>query len=213
MNEPIKYDRKKIGDILSNPDAAATVLHAIALGAYKDELYGDYENGIEPMDPVELWLRLKDDFHAVTHENNENKLNAIMLGVSSDIFYEDPAAFTGICMSLYDGDLGDMVDGVIEDLTVPEMLWGIYEIELNRDDQVPFSSAIVRLIDEIISQEADERFGGSNPAVLPYFEEIIKIKQEDMFEQMRYIGWPEQIIRRISMSDLTPRHNEQAITV
>jgi hypothetical protein len=210
---PYKINVKVAGDLFAEPESSATVLHAILLSTYKDALYGNPETGEPPMDPVALWLAVKEDFRTYPHENNENKINALMLGLSTDAFYEDPLAFRGICMSLYDGDLGDMVNGVVEDLTVPELLWGIYEIELNRDDVRPFMGNVVHIIDETISLEADERFGGEEPAVVPYFEEIIQVKQEHMFNDMRAVGWPEAVIRRIAMQELTPRLNDEAEVV
>lgn len=205
--ESLKLDKRIAGDLFADPETSATVLHTLILTAYGDELYGDPTAGIEPMDPVELFNNIDEDFNTYLHENNENKINAIMTAVSTDIFYEDPQAFIAICMALYDGDMGDLVSGMVEQITVPEILWGIYEVELNRDDQQPFAPMIVKLIDQTIAEEAEEVLPGTENAI-PYFEHIISFKRNDMFEEMRAIGIPEKVIRRLSMEDITPRHDE-----
>jgi hypothetical protein len=202
-------DRKILGDLLADPETSATVLHAILLAHYKDELYGDPEQGIPPMDPVEIWVRVQEEFHTTVHDNNENKINAIRMALVSDAFYEDPLVFTATCLSLYDGDMGDLVAGYMEDLTVPEMLWGIYEVELNRDDRVEFSPRVLRLIDSVIAEEAEEKFEGEEATTMAYYEQILEAKRQTMFEEMRILEWPESIIRRIALGDITPRHDDE----
>lgn len=208
----LKVDLKIAGDLFANPETSATVLHALILNAYGDDVYGDPEEGIPPMDPIELWASIDEDFRTRIHENNENKLNALVMAVSSDAFYFDPQVFVAVCMALYDGDLGDMVSGVMEDLTLPEILWGIYEVELNRDDQPEFAPSVARLIDAAIASEAEER-DESITSVLPYYENIVEDKRMDLFSELKAIGVDDVTIRRLSMEDVTPRHNDQGVLV
>lgn len=202
------FDIRKAGDALADADTCATVLHMIILAAYKEEIYGDADLDIEAIDPIELWLRIQEDFHTTIPEENENKINALMLALSTDIFYRDPLAFNSICNALYSGDLGDLIEGYVEDLTIPEMLWGIYEVELNRDDRVPFSPAVTKFIDEIISEEAEDKEELEEEEVIPYYERFVNEMRQDMFTQMRRLGVAEQVIRKITLEDLTPRHDE-----
>jgi hypothetical protein len=200
------WDIRTSGDLFADPNVAATILHTMILAAYKDEVYGDEDT--DALDPVELWVRVKEDFRVTVSEENENKLNALMFALSTDAFYDDPLAFTSICMALAQGDLGDLVDGMMEDLTVPEMLWGIYEVELNRDDQPEFSRAILALIDETIAEQADE-IGVDVTDVVPSYERYVAEARDEMFADMRKLGIEEQVIRKLSLVDLTPTHNEQ----
>lgn len=205
----MKIDRRVVGDMLADPETSATSLHAVLLAFYKEDLYGDVALDIPPMDPVELWVRVREDFHVNAHENNENKINALQLAIATDAFYEDPLAFISICLALYDGDVGDMVTGALEEPTVAEVLWGIYEVELNRDDNQPFSPRVMEVIDETIAAEAEEQ--SEDPAdILPGYERLLEFKRQKMFEEMRLLGWPESIIRRIAMGDITPRHDDDA---
>jgi len=144
MLDTFPFDKRLAADLLADTETTATVLHMIILAAYGDEVYGSIEHDIEQAEPVELWLRLKEDFSVNIPESNENKVNALMLALSTEAFYDDPLAFISICNALYSGDLGDLVNGALEDLTMSEMLWGIYEVELNRGDSEGFAIPIDR---------------------------------------------------------------------
>jgi hypothetical protein len=176
----------------------------IIRAAYGDEVYGSLENGIEPADPVELWLRIKEDFSVNVPESNENKVNALMLALSTEAFYDDPLAFISISNALYSGDLGDLVNGALEDLTMSEMLWGIYEVELNRGDSEGFAIPIDRLIDEIIKNEAEDNEELEEAEVVPYYEKFVAEMRDDMLVQMRMLGVDEMVIKKILKEDLTP---------
>lgn len=209
MRSDYPFDIKVSGDLFSDPETTATVLHMMVLAAYGEAIYAGDEYMDGPIDPVDLWLSIKEDFRAVVPEENENKLNAIMFAVSTDAFYEDPLAFYSICQSLYTGDLGDLVDGQMDDLTIPELLWGIYEVELNRDDKVEFAPGIERLIDEVISEEAEDLSEMQESRIIPYYEQFVAEMRNDMFDQMRKLGVSEKILRKIALADLTPAHDDE----
>jgi hypothetical protein len=209
MLDTFPFEKRLAADLLADTETTATVLHMIILAAYGDEVYGSVEHGIEQADPVELWLRIKEDFSVTVPESNENKVNALMLALSTEAFYDDPLAFISICNALYSGDLGDLVDGALEDLTMPEMLWGIYEVELNRGDSEGFALPIDRLIDEIIRNEAEDNEELEEAEVVPYYEKFVAEMRDDMLVQMRMLGVDESVIKKILKEDLTPLHDEQ----
>jgi len=204
MRDDFPLDRRTAADILADTETSATVLHMIVLAAYGDALYGNPDTGEEPMDPVDLWLSIEEDFRVSVPESNENKLNALMLAISTNAFYEDPLAFISICNALYSGDLGDLVDGAMEDITVPEMLWGIYEVELNRGDHADFVPSVDAVINETIAEEAEEKEELEESEVVPHYESFVKEMRDDMLAQLRNLGISEDIIRHISKEDLTP---------
>jgi hypothetical protein len=204
MLDTFPFDKRLAADLLADTETTATVLHMIILAAYGDEVYGALEQGIEAADPVELWLRIKEDFSVNVPESNENKVNALMLALSTEAFYDDPLAFISIANALYSGDLGDLVNGALEDLTMPEMLWGIYEVELNRGDSEGFALPIDRLIDEIIKNEAEDSEELEETEVVPYYEKFVAEMRDDMLIQMRMLGVDEMVIKKILKEDLTP---------
>jgi hypothetical protein len=209
MLDTFPFDKRLAADALGDTETCATVLHMIILAAYGDEVYGSLEHSIEAMDPVELWVRLEEDFSVRIPESNENKVNALMIGISTNAFYDDPLAFNSICNALYSGDLGDLVEGFIEDLTVPEMLWGIYEVELNRGDSQDFVPSINQLIDEVIQSEAESNEDLEVEEVIPYYEKFMGEMRDSMLIQMRTIGVGEEVIAKILKEDITPSQNEQ----
>lgn len=210
MRDDFPFDIRLAADILGDPESCATVLHLILLAAYGDDLYGNPEAGIDPMEPIEYWLRVKEDFRVTVPESNENKINALVLAISTDAFYEDPLAFISICSALHSGDLGDLVDGVMEDLTIPEMLWGIYEVELNRDSSADFIPSIDKIIEETINEEAEdtEETEDMDPSeVVSYYERFVHEMRDDMLIQMKTLGVSDKIISDILHADLTPTSN------
>lgn len=142
--------------MIGNDEARATALHSILLSLYGEALYED-ENG-EPMDPLEIYADLEDRFNISVPETNQNRIQAILLAVGTDAFYNDEASFTAIAESLLDGDLGDVsITGEMGDLSILELMWAIYEVAANRDENVPeFSPGISRRIQQQAENEAQD---------------------------------------------------------
>jgi hypothetical protein len=144
-------DRDTVAALIRNPDTRATTLHAIALLVFKDGLYGE-----NPPEPLEVFVGIEDEFHANLPEENENKLQAILLAVGTNAFYDDPAAFTAICETLTTGELEGTLTGDAEAVTSLEALWAVYEIGVNRDDGPEFSPSVMRLLTEIQDRFAQD---------------------------------------------------------
>jgi len=197
-------NRKVAPDLLADPDTSATVLHAILLAEYGDELYGDVDT--EPMDPIELWSNVREDFGVTIPDENENKINALMLALSSDAFFEDPLAFVSICRSLLSGDLGDLVEGLIDDIdiTIPEMLWGMLEVDLNRDDEPQFSRGVQKVIDWNISQEAADNEELDEDEVLPYYDDVVEKEKARLLHDLRILEVPAEALREAKLQPLIP---------
>ena len=179
-------DKKAASALLREPDTLATTLHVILLTAYP-ELYGDPVNGTEPLDPLEIYARVSEDFNAIIPEEGENRINALLTAIPTDLFYLDPVAFIGVANALYSGDIGDMVDGMMDDLTIPEILWAIYEIGLNRDDEPEFSDAVKKLIDFEIRSEAQDLEEDPDD-VVPYYTRFVEEMKTDLTLQLRQLG-------------------------
>lgn len=204
MRDDYPFDKRTSGDLLEDTETTATVLLIILMTAYGDELLGNPAAGIEAMDPIECWNRVKEDFNAVVPECNENRINAIAMAVTTDAFYDDALAFVSICNGLYSGELGDIVDGVMEDLTLPELLWGIYEVELNRGQSQDFAPAIDAIINETIMTEANDNEDLEPEDVVPYYEKFVEAQRDNMLTQFKMLGVDDSIIANILKSDLTP---------
>lgn len=167
-------DPKKVAKLLLDDATLATILHIICLGCYGEEIY--------QVDPIELYARLEDDFGAKLTEANENKLQAILTATATDLFYETPDAFRSICNALSAGDPG--IDG-LDDLTVPEILWGLYEVELNREP-TEMNPAIANLIATEIAEEAQDPDFAEDPTA--YVHGFMADRHQDLVQQMAELG-------------------------
>lgn len=195
-------DPAACGHLLADPDTTATSLHLILLSAYGDDLYGDEDE--PPMDPVLIWRLAREDFSVTIPEENENKVNAIMTGVMSDAFYADPLTFVSVCMALYTGDLGDLVSGVMEDPTLPELLWGIFEVALNRDDDMEFSPAVYAVVRKEMEDAAEEE-----AREFSYFERALIAGKTKVIEEMSAMGAPPEAKEQVYRFDSTPVHDAE----
>lgn len=138
---------KAVSAALLDAATYATVLHVILLSQYGEDIY--------EVDPIELYARLKDDFGVQLPEANEQRIQAILLATSTDAFYDDVRAFVATCNTLLAGDPGfeDM-----DELSVAEIFWGLYEVELNHGEEEPCPE-IQALIAKEVDEEAEDSTG------------------------------------------------------
>jgi hypothetical protein len=171
-------DRDTVFQMLSDDGTFSTCLHIIALKTYGAEIYD--------LDPIELFTRLEEDFGARITQDNENKMNAVLMATATDAFYEHPEAFRGICETFADGDPG--LD-VMDELTVAEITWGVYEANLNHGDD-ELSPGVQALIAASMQAEAlDQDEEGSDDAssnVWAYLDE----RWQELASQLERLGIP-----------------------
>lgn len=188
---PLPLDVGKARVALGDPDTPAFVLLTIAMWAFGDEVLGDPAEGVEAMDPAELWAGLNEVFGTWVTEEGENKLNALLLALQGDLFYRDVEVFQAVCQALFDGDLGDLINGVFDELTAVEIMWAVLEVELARQDEdgpPEFSSGITDLINQVLLIEQED-----------HDEDTGMVKQEyyKMLDQLKEIGVPVAAIRML----------------
>lgn len=177
---------------LGDPDTPGFVLLTIVLWAFKDRVFGDADGGVEPMDPAEMWAEINEVFGTWVPEEGENKLNALITALSSPAFYTDVETFMAVSNALFDGDLGDLVDGVFEEPSVVEMMWATLEVELARDDteeNPPFSSRVAEFVTRKLHEEQEDHTLHAD-AVNEVFT--------DMLDQLRDLGVPLSALRLLS---------------
>jgi hypothetical protein len=173
--------------VLEDPESYGTTLHAIVLKAYGYEaIYGTEEDPEDRMDPIELFVALEDDFHVSLPVEVENKINAIIFATESTAFFENPVIFSSICMALGTGDLGDLINGVMEEPTIPEMVVGILEVQLNHDEGTEFLPAVQNFIESILDDEGIESLGD------PELDNLEEAVRKELFNELKFIGVPEE---------------------
>lgn len=144
---------------IEDSDTPGLVLLVIAMHAFKDDLLGDPEQNIEPMDPVEIWQGLYDIYGGWVTEEGENRLNALLLALRGDFFYQDVEVFRAVCSALVDGDIADSIAGEFDEVSALDIAWAITEVELARNVEEPedFSRSVREFIDSVVSDEQEEQ--------------------------------------------------------
>ena len=148
-----QLDPKAVFTALQDPETFATTLLAICLIMYGDETFK-----IE--DPLVLFKFLEEDFHTELNENCENRLQAILVSLKTDYFWNDLNVFQSVCKTLFSGDPDVYGDMGYDDTTVPEVLWGMYEVALVSDkdivETVDYAPAIQVFIDMLLKRDVND---------------------------------------------------------
>ena len=185
---PIHLDEGKIRVALGDPDTPGLVLFTIALWCFGDLVMGNPDEGIEPMDPAEMWASFNERFGTWVTEEGENKLNAVITGLRGAAFWEDQEVFVSCTTALYDGDLGDLINSGMEDLSATEIMWAILEMELVWDspDTPEFAYSIQNYVGEQLAEEQEDQVENSKEVEKAYLS---------MLGQLQDLGVPPSIIR------------------
>lgn len=184
----MQFDRKVAGRLLSDPDTYGSVLLTLALAELGEDLF--------ETDPLEIYARLEETYRQRIPEQGENRLNAIMLAVATDAFYESLEGFISVAATLHDGDLGDLISGVFDEVTIPECLWAIYEVELMRDGNTPeFSQSII----EFLAREFEED-GSELPEIEGLRDDYRQFMDEskaELLQQFQDLGIADELLQQL----------------
>lgn len=150
-----------IRKLLQSPETAATVVHAILLAKYGEEIY-DWEL-------LTIIYEVQDDFGIEMPAAVTNKWAAMQTVMTTNAFFQRMDAFLAICNTFA---VGEPYFTVFDPATVEEALWGISEVSLNRE-MLPFSSAIRGYIRQITA-------GDYTDATMPdIFRDILNPGEDD----------------------------------
>lgn len=177
-----ELNKQGVFEILQDPDTYATVLLCICLINYGDETF--------KVEPIVLFQWLKEDFGTELHEDNENKLQALLVALTTDFFFTDLDVFQNICKTLSSGDPEITDTNFMSDpVTIPEVMWGIYEVSLNSEDTIidnmPFSKQIDAFIDNTLDNDVDEQ---DDDTISPQTNNIVADNVSQLKEQLSKIG-------------------------
>jgi len=173
----VQKQRAAIREQLADDDTPAFVLMTIALSILGDQVFGSEE--VEALDPVMIWQGLYEKTGIRISPEQENKLQALMTGMEGSHFYEDTAIFSAVCSALYDGDLGDLINGMFDAPSLLEVMWSILEIELAREEEhgpPEFSPAVTNLITEIAAGDSYDMEAFQTDVESSYVDLITRLK-------------------------------------
>lgn len=174
----INLDKKEVYKALESSETYATVLHAIALNLIGEDMYS--------MDSIEIFAELQDAYKILPHEDNESKLMAMIIAVSTPYFYTDLEVFNSTCKTLTTGDPG-LTDLSLEASSLLDIFWGLYEVALNAEE-IELSDSIKVFMDRQIDNEAVE---SNDPKVdmIESYNRVVREMSIELYAQLNKVGF------------------------
>lgn len=188
------FKKSEAAKLLASDDAYAFVLIAILLPVFGDDLFTE--------DTSILFADIEDYFDCHLSEESENRINAAITAMTTDLFFTNVNMFNSIALSFAEGDIGDIPDGILETPDVGDMLWAVQEMSLligepkeSEEFQSKFSPAVVAYINEklvTVAEDLDEVPDDVDTLdeafEVPYFERVIDENTAQLIKQLYMIG-------------------------
>lgn len=191
--------------LLEGDDTFAFTLMTILLSQYGDETFTE--------EPIVLFRNLEEDFNCKLSDENENRINAAITTVTTDLAYHNPNVFKAVALALTEGDIGGIPDGDDEELEGSAALWAITEISLLKgtsggDDAFDlYDAKIHKLVGAALAEQAEEldEVDDSVDTIQEAMREeyFVKRIREDLVElalQLKAIGMDEKVIKELLAS-------------
>ena len=191
MSYPFK--KSEAAKLLASDDAYAFVLMTILLPVFGDDLFTE--------DSAVLFADIEDYFDCHLSEESENRINAAITAMTTDLFFTNVNMFNAITLAFAEGDIGDIPEGVMETPDVGDMLWAVQEVSLlvgepkeSEEFQSMFSPEVMSYVgnmlasvaeDDEVSDGIDELDEAFNE---PYFERVIDENTAQLSKQLCMIG-------------------------
>jgi hypothetical protein len=197
-----KLNKQAAEKLLASDETFAFTLMTILLAQYDQEVFDE--------NPVVLFGRIENDFGIKLSEESENRINAALTAMTTDLFYTQFSAFKSITLALNEGDIGSMSDGEEEeDLNAAAILWSITEVGLLNGDnfndtQEKLSDSVARGCNAIIDDEAeeteqvDEQVDTVQEAIKePYYQQYVTINLLELAKQLLQLNAPKGVVSEL----------------
>lgn len=190
LRSAVTLDEGKMRVAVGDPDTPGLVLFLIALYVLGDGVMGNPEEGVDQMDPSEMWAELHTRFGTWVTEEGENRLNAITTGLQEGRFWQDLDTFMAVSTALFDGDLGDLIDVGFEELSATEIMWAILEMQLAWDsEEIPeYSRPVQEYVNDVLLREQEDQTENVTEVEKAYVA---------MLDQMLEMGVPTSMLRAL----------------
>lgn len=191
----IKIDKVEAAKLLESDETFAFTLMVILLATYDQEVFDE--------NPVILFSRIESDFRIKLPEEAENRINAVLTAMTTDLFYTQFSVFKSITLALCEGDIGDDDD---DELNAAEILWAITEVGLLNGDtftetQEKLSDSVAQGCNNIIDAEAedsDESETDLEDAIKePYYQKFVTANLLELAQQLLRLKVPTQTVEEI----------------
>lgn len=185
--------RKIAADLLDGRDVHLPVLYYLLA-----ELVGE---GFQTQDPLLLFRELEEYTGLPELSTDvENRVNALLLLLTHDGFYEDPVSFIAVTNTINNGDPD------VDEWEIPSMedvVWAITEVAYLDESPPEFSTEVSQVIAEIIREEAHDDDGMDTTYLEQQYSSLKK--QLELITGKSLDHWPEKLSETLS----PPAHYEQ----
>lgn len=152
-----QFDKKITKELLKDKGTYAFVLLVIILSYLPEG-----EDDLAEIDTETLFADLEEEFECDIPEENENKINAAITALTTDLFWRSTSVTKAISMAFADGDIGDIINGDDEEVEACYLLWALLEVgifhNLSLLDSInQCSDNVINYINEVLDDEAEER--------------------------------------------------------
>lgn len=192
------YNREGAKELLQSSDTYAFTLLTILLTQYEtEEVLG------EDAEVAALFANVEEDFGVKLPEENENRIQAAILVLTSDLPLISFPVFRSCALAFAEGQIGDEEDREDGDLNTCELLWALYEMALLlgvkvEEVQEELSEEVVEKLNEVIDSEAEdveeeeedeskeEGIEDINEVARdPYYRRYVRASLEELVRQLR----------------------------
>lgn len=193
MQLKFKPKRSIAAKMLASDTTFAFTLMTILLAYYDQEVFDEEE-------PEALFSRIEDDFNIRLSEEVENRINAALLVMTSDLAYTQVAAFKSVALALADGNIGSIPQGGDEELNAAEILWAITEIGLLNGesfDEVSeeLSESVKIFCNNTVADEAEDMEYTEEGDELDTLEEAIQETYYQKFVTANLLALAKQLLQ------------------
>lgn len=152
------FNTKKAAALLRSADTFSFVLLAIVLDRYTDD-NGDFPDDLVDY-PELLFKNIEEDFSIRLPQENEDKLNAALTVMTTDLFYTNWNVFNHVAQTFCSGDPGDLDDD--NEMDACKCMWSIVEAGLITDTPLEragdrFAKDVIDKINDVVDNEAEDK--------------------------------------------------------
>lgn len=207
---PFSFKPAAVKELLSSKSTFAFVIMTILLSKYDTQIFEEETEIIAE--------QIKDDFQVDIPEEVENRLNAAINVLTTDLVFINFNVFKSVALAFAEGNIGDVENREDEELNVCEILWTLNEIALLKGITVQEVKESLRpyVVDElnkIIDDEAedldevDETEEEGIEAITevsrdPYYWRYTVESLTELLEQLRKLGVGDGLLQQIKTAFL-----------
>lgn len=196
-----KFDKKLTKQLLVDKGTYAFVLLTIIL-AYLPE----GEDDLGEIDTEVLFTDLEEEFECNIPEENENKINAAITALTTDLFWKSPSVNKAISMAFQDGDIGNIINEDDEEIEGCYLIWALLEVGMFHDmslaDSVnACSNDVIDFINSVLDEEAEEKESDVDEVdeVMrdPYYHRYISYNLLQLSSQLLQLGADPNVVAEL----------------